>query len=840
MVSVQLVAEQQLNGVRERNIAQAQVIAEEIEIFLREVRTDLQMVREVIASGTTLQATHVNQFLTTVVHNSQFFESIYLLDEHHHVLELGVLPQLEIRQEDFADVDFSGHQLFRSAETIKGPVWSDTFVSLVTGEPSVTLCLPMSKGFLLGNIQLSSLNQLMKGYAQPGGVETAIIDKGGTLIAHSKSGLALQRINFGDHPTVYAAMNGKESTREFASAGRQLLESAMPIQDSRWVAWVGLDMSYVNAPIQKMRNILLFFMAVAAALASITSLFNVRRLMLPLTSLGQKASQIAEGHYEFQFQPSGFSEIDALGSQITQMSRAIKIREASIITNEQRFRSLVNSIDGIVWEMEYPSLRYLFVSQQAEPILGYPIEDWYEDRNFWVHKVHDADLEPSRSYCQMMADAHQDHAFEYRMVAADGRFVWIRNLVTVVVEGNRPVRLLGVMIDITTQKQLLEELRSSEENYREIFNGTSDAIFIHDADGRILDVNRAMLEMFNGSHEQALSADLGQLSLGSRPYSADDAQEKIRLALKYGHCSFEWIARKMTGETFWADVNLRSALIGQQLRVLASIRDISQRKATEEELERYRSTLEDLVTERSAQLELAQAELVQKERLAVLGQLTATVSHEIRNPLGTVANALFLIKESLKGEVKTTCDKPLLLAERNIARCDTIISDLLDFSRQRRIEKSAVRIDDWLQDLLDEIPLPQEVRLIKRLSAKGIVPADPERLRRVLVNVLTNALQALDEVERLEKRLTIETRMVEQKCLIVVRDNGSGMSPEVMSRIYEPMFSTKNFGVGLGVPIIKNILEGHCGGVEYQSEPGQGTVVTMWLPLTQDTCREAQ
>jgi hypothetical protein len=70
MVSVQLVAEQQLNGVRERNIAQAQVIAEEIEIFLREVRTDLQMVREVIASGTTLQATHVNQFLTTVVHNS--------------------------------------------------------------------------------------------------------------------------------------------------------------------------------------------------------------------------------------------------------------------------------------------------------------------------------------------------------------------------------------------------------------------------------------------------------------------------------------------------------------------------------------------------------------------------------------------------------------------------------------------------------------------------------------------------------------------------------------------------------------------------------------------------
>jgi signal transduction histidine kinase len=104
-----------------------------------------------------------------------------------------------------------------------------------------------------------------------------------------------------------------------------------------------------------------------------------------------------------------------------------------------------------------------------------------------------------------------------------------------------------------------------------------------------------------------------------------------------------------------------------------------------------------------------------------------------------------------------------------------------------------------------------------------------------MVNVITNALQALDEISGAEKSLKIQTRLVDTRCEILVRDNGPGMSEEVMARIFEPMFSTKNFGVGLGVPIIKNILEGHGGGVKYQSETGKGTSVVMWLPLENES-----
>ena len=125
--------------------------------------------------------------------------------------------------------------------------------------------------------------------------------------------------------------------------------------------------------------------------------------------------------------------------------------------------------------------------------------------SFWEQKTHLEDLAQAKAYCQLMSEKHEDHDFEYRMIASDGRVVLIQDLVTVVVENNRPVRLLGVMIDVTEQKELLDDLSRSEQNYREIFNATSDAIFIHDAEtGQVLDVYQSMLNMFNTTYVDAL------------------------------------------------------------------------------------------------------------------------------------------------------------------------------------------------------------------------------------------------------------------------------------------------------------------------------------------------
>ena len=962
LLNIHLLSKQQLEGVRERNMGQVRSVSEEVESFLLEVHSDLQHVEQTIASDQILKSDSVDDFLAGVVRNSQFFESIYMLDSNRQILHLGLLPKLQPRRDDYTQLDFSGHQLFQAEAEFTGPVWSNTFVSLVTGEPSVTLGMPMPQGFLLGNIRLSSLGKMLQRYSTYGGVEVSIVDKNGTLVAHNIAEMAMQRVNFGNHPAVISAMSGEETTQEFKQGSKHYLESAARITTPEWVVWVGLNMNQVLAPIHNMRDLLICFMVITVIMASIISLLNVRRLMQPLIALGERTGQIAEGQYEFKFCPSGLSEIDDLANQITNMSQAIKVREESIVTNEKRFRDLVNSIDGIVWEMEYPSFRFLFVSRQAEVMLGYPVQDWYQEPSFWENKTHSEDLAQAKAYCQLMSEKHEDHDFEYRMVAADGRVLWIRDLVTVVVENNRPVRLLGVMIDVTAQKELLDELVRSEQNYREIFNSTSDAIFIHDAEtGHVVDVNQAMMNMFECTYEEALVSEIDAFSQGESPYTLEDAKHKLQDALKKESSTFEWRSRKATGEVFWSEVNLRSAVIGNQKRILAAVRDISERKAAaenlreanerllllidrmpfgcilwtmdftvdmwnpaaetifgfseqeilgkepfgtivqeglrpeieplwarmssgdttahslndnvtkdgkiitcewfntpmnnvagevigvlsmvqdvsdrkaaENELENYRTHLEELVAERTAQLEAAQQELVQKGRLAVLGQLTATVSHEIRNPLGTVANSLYLLKDSLSGDEHAHLARPLILAERNVERCDGIISDLLDFSRQRKIEKEPLNIDAWLTELLGELSFPDEVQQRRDLTSQAIVLADSERLRRAIVNVITNALQALDEISHAGKTLDIQTRIVCARCEIIVRDNGPGMSDEVLARIFEPMFSTKNFGVGLGVPIIKNIIEGHGGEVQYHSNSGKGTTVIMWLPLESD------
>jgi PAS domain S-box-containing protein len=957
LINIHLASRHQLDGVRDLNATQAVNIAEEIDSFLLEVRADLRHVEQVLSAKELLQSGRADDFLATLVRNSRFFESIYMLNNEYRVVSLGVLPKLVARSDDYLDLDFSGHQVFRSGVMLKAPVWSNTFVSLVTGEPSVTLVVPVQEGFILGNIRLRSIGDLLKRYSEVG-VEISVIDQSGTLVAHNITEKAMQRINFGDHPAVVSAMEGVASTQEFKQGPLYTLESASPVKTSDWVVWVGLDMNVVQAPITDMRHLLIFFMVVAISMASILSLFNVRRLMTPLVALGDRTNQIADGHYEFNFRPSGFVEIDELATKITSMTQAIKMREESIISNERRFRDLVNSIDGIVWEMEYPSFRFLFVSKQAESILGFPLQDWYDVDSFWETKVHVEDSGQAKSYCQLMSEKHEDHDFEYRMIAADGRTVWIRDLVTVVVEDNRPVRLLGVMIDITEQKELLDDLSRSEQNYREIFNASSDAIFIHDSEsGQVLDVNQSMLSMFNTTYEAALVGGVEEISLGVGPYDADEALRKLQIAQEHGSCTFEWRSRKATGEIFWTEVNLRRATIGNKSRIIAAVRDISdrkeaaeklreanerllllidrmplgcilwspeftvsmwnpaaeaifgfteeemagrspydtivaedlhaemqilwpklmsgdtsahsvngnltksgetiicewyntplfdiseevigvismvqdvsERKAVEAELEQYRLQLEKLVKERTEQLELAQQELVQKERLAVLGQLTATVSHEIRNPLGTVANSIYLLKNALQGDDFAHLSRPLQLAERNVERCDSIISDLLDFSRQREIKKETVSIDEWLAELLDELSFPPDVDCQLALKSKAFALIDRERLRRVLVNVVTNALQAMEGNSATGKVLEVRTMVVDGRCGIVVRDTGVGMSEEVMARIFEPMFSTKNFGVGLGVPIIKNIMEGHGGDVVYQSLQDNGTTVTLWLP----------
>jgi signal transduction histidine kinase len=285
--------------------------------------------------------------------------------------------------------------------------------------------------------------------------------------------------------------------------------------------------------------------------------------------------------------------------------------------------------------------------------------------------------------------------------------------------------------------------------------------------------------------------------------------------------------------------------------------EIAERKRAEEELQRYREHLEELVEERTQALKKAQAELVRQERLSALGQLTATVAHEIRNPLGTVRTSVFSIGDAIERDEMHRVERALQLAEHNIVRCDTIITELLNYTRDRVLQLKPTHIDVWLDRVLDEVldqqTIPEGIIFIRELEAKADalveIMIDSEHLRRAIINVVNNAVDAMREemkrgvadhpadlsapVER-EKHLTVSTQIIGDRLEIRISDTGCGMPDEVKARLFEPLFSTKSFGVGLGLPIVKSIMEQHGGGIEINSQRDVGTTVVLWLPLSND------
>jgi PAS domain S-box-containing protein len=270
---------------------------------------------------------------------------------------------------------------------------------------------------------------------------------------------------------------------------------------------------------------------------------------------------------------------------------------------------------------------------------------------------------------------------------------------------------------------------------------------------------------------------------------------------------------------------------GNIIGVVLIFRDVSEKRKTQKALKEYSERLEEMVETRTKELKGAQDELVRKERLAALGQLTATVAHEIRNPLGTVQTSVFSIGDAIERKEMKRVDRALSLARRNIRRCDGIITELLDFTRQKELKPATIDIDVWLEDLLNEQKIPVGIECRRAINAGILVPFDPEYLRRAVINVVANAVQALEEKESPGKEMKVKTAVAGNRLEIRVVDTGPGISDEIREKIFEPLFSTKSFGVGLGLAIVEDIMAVHGGGIEIESEPGKGTTVVLWLPV---------
>jgi two-component system, NtrC family, sensor kinase len=254
------------------------------------------------------------------------------------------------------------------------------------------------------------------------------------------------------------------------------------------------------------------------------------------------------------------------------------------------------------------------------------------------------------------------------------------------------------------------------------------------------------------------------------------------------------------------------------------------------------ATLESKVDERTQQLKAAQKKLVQSDRLATLGQLAASVAHEINNPVSGVLNLSMLLERfmasgSFPGGREAEFRKYLSMISSETARVGRIVSDLLAFSRRSKPQRAPadlnrlVRMTIGLAD--HKLKLISADVILDLQESLPLVECDSSQIQQVILNLVLNGAQAMQP--RGGGKLTIRTRLIpqEESVELCVQDTGEGIAPENLSKIFDPFFTTKaeGKGVGLGLAVLYGIVKAHEGEIEVISQRNEGTTFTVTLPL---------
>ncbi|RMD90913.1 MAG: PAS domain S-box protein [Calditrichaeota bacterium] len=626
-----------------------------------------------------------------------------------------------------------------------------------------------------------------------------------------------------------------------------------------------------------------------------------------------------------------------------------KKAEKALQETRRYFEDLVESIGGIVWEAQVNPLKFTFVSKQAERLLGYPVDKWLESKKFWESHIHPDDREWAVQYCAQATAELRDHAFEYRMIAADGHIVWLRDIVTVLVENGKAVKLRGVMIDLThrketeekleksvallrstlestadgilvvdtdgkivtynkkfqdmwkipdqvleskddqkaiefvldqlkepesflekikelyisekesydilefkdgrvferyshphkiggkyvgrvwsfrdvTQKKRAEDaLRASEEKYRTIFEESRDVIFVATPQGKLIDINKAGVELFGfDSKEELLKVNIAQ-DLFVNPSDRDKLVEKL---LKQGYVqNYELILKKKTGETLYV------------LSTATAVKDENGHFVT------IRGILHDETERRKLEEQLLQA-----QKMETIGTLAGGIAHDFNNLLTAIlGNAELGLNDARPGD---PVYQDLLEIEKAALQAQSLTNRLLSFSRKQPMNPQPLNLNKIVEDFVVMLKriIGEDIELEIDLSTQlQPIYGDPAQLQQVLLNLAVNARDAMPHggkfILKTEwvkpdhiKRLGIKNRNRRDYVKLVVSDNGSGMTSEVKARIFEPFFTTKEVGkgTGLGLSVVYGIIKQHQGFIEVDSEIDKGTTFSIYFPVHSD------
>jgi PAS domain S-box-containing protein len=242
----------------------------------------------------------------------------------------------------------------------------------------------------------------------------------------------------------------------------------------------------------------------------------------------------------------------------------------------------------------------------------------------------------------------------------------------------------------------------------------------------------------------------------------------------------------------------------------------------------YANKLELKVADRTRELKEAQGSLLKAERLAAIGELAAMVGHDLRNPLTGIAGASYYLKTKYSQRLDKKAKEMLETVEKAVKHSNKIINDLLEYSREIRLELDLANPKVITEESLAAVEVPKSVRIVDLTETKPELRVDVDKLKRVFVNLIKNAVDAMPQ----GGTLTIKSRLKGENVEISLSDTGTGMTKDVLNKLWSPLFTTKAKGMGFGLPICKRFIEeGHGGKISVKSTPGRGSEFVVSIPL---------
>lgn len=628
---------------------------------------------------------------------------------------------------------------------------------------------------------------------------------------------------------------------------------------------------------------------------------------------------------------------------------ARKAAEESRRESEKNFRGLVETTAAVPWQADTESWVFTYVGPQAVRLLGYPLEQWYE-KDFWASHLHPDDKEFAVNTCMGLSQSAEDFEFEYRMIAASGKIVWVHDIVRCEHQNGKPVELRGFMLDITQRKQAEEALRESEERISLAANTAGLSLWMWDAtrdeswvtpEGRRLfgwdesepiTLERFIRTLHPDDREPTREAVLRSLQNGG------DYLAEFRVVLRGG--AIRWVATRGRIEF---DPN------GRPLRMRGVSIDITDRRRAEEALETerrflrqvididpnfifaknregrftlvnqavadaYGTTVEDLIgktdadfnpnreeveffhrmdlevidtlkerftaeerltdaegkirwlqtvkrpildtdgtarqvlgastditqrKEAESELQRNRQELAHVSRISTMGELAASLAHELNQPLTAIlgnaqAAQRFMAANPVDLEEVREILKDIV---QDDSRASEVIQRMRALVKKEEVAFAPLDIAEVTHDVArlihtDAVLLNVDVAVELDL-ALPLVLGDRVQLQQVVLNLMLNAFDAMKDCPANERRVVLRAEPNDARAVrVAVRDRGIGLSGGKLDKIFQPFYTTKRDGLGMGLSISRSIVEDHGGRLWAANNPDRGATFYFTVPAS--------